>query len=323
MNENNMVQRRCAQFAVTLVLCCGTQTVAQPGPDQSAPPGRGPRVSKMLLLQIPEVRKELHLSDEQLKAIQELNDAANDSRGAGGGPPGAGARLQPERPANNPRRRDDRPPRDDGPTERTEDPHADDPPPNGPPAGGPPNDGPRRRANRPNDPGRQPPPPGDNRAFGMGPRQTRRDDRRLAEILDEKQLERLGQIMLQTIGSRALRDPQIAEQLGIDEEQAKEIADAQQSAQYEMRQRMRQLRDASDSDFDNQREKLMELRKELERGVIDELTEEQRAKFEGMQGEPFELPSDVLFRLQVRRPGVGGGPPGRNAGPPKRADLED
>lgn len=310
-----MAKRQLTPYGLIIILCCAAQVAAQPGPGD--PPRRGPGivVSNMLLIQIEAVQKELGLNKEQLAAVEKLADKTGGPRGGPGqGPPGVRGRLQ-EDPPGGPRRQrqGNRPPRDNGPA---------DGPPGGPPGEGPPGDGPPGEG-PPRGPGRQRPTPGAD--------QGRRPDRRpgnmaevnqqLAEILDETQMQRLGQILLQTIGVGALRNPKITEKLGIDEEQAQAIGATQQAARQDMRKQMRDLFDASAGDFEGMRDKIMELRKEMQETVLDELSEEQRTKFAEMQGEAFELPPEALFR--ARGGGQRGGPPRRNTGRPERPEFED
>jgi len=103
---------------------------------------------------------------------------------------------------------------------------------------------------------------------------------RAESILMPHQVDRVRQIMIQQqmrgrggAGS-ALTSGRIADELGLTEEQIEELRKKAEEAQEEMRQ------------------KLEELRKQAEEKILSALTPEQRAKWQKMVGEPFEMQFD-------------------------------
>jgi hypothetical protein len=132
------------------------------------------------------------------------------------------------------------------------------------------------------------------------------DKKTLADILVPPQLERLDQIALQIQGVGALANAEVAEKIGLDDEQIKTIQTELQEAMNGMREKMREM--FAGGDREGMREKVESLRKELDTQVLAKLTDEQRKRFEELKGEPFEMPAGML------RGGGRGGPGGRGAG---------
>jgi len=255
--------------------------------------GGGSFVNRLFLLRLPLVQKELELVDEQLTAIQKLQEEMGRGRGgpggeeqrgrgrgrpeggkADGGKAGNGAAIQ--RPAdwyfvqaqeqNQPRF--------------------------------------QRR------PGGGQPPTEEERAQFEQQRleRARQEKAKLAEILLPHQMQRLTEIYIQQAGVSALQDEDIAKELGITDAQKGAMASARQ-ANAEAR------RELFTPGAGGDREALMakgeELRKAGEAKIISLLSAEQKAKFEEMKGKPFELPPEAL-----RAAFGGGGPGGRGPGGP-------
>jgi hypothetical protein len=124
---------------------------------------------------------------------------------------------------------------------------------------------------------------------------------KIKEILLPNQLERLNQIRVQVLGSRAIMDAEVQKQLGITEEQKKKMTDLGQEM-------MGKFRDAQ-----GDREKIQELLKESEKQVKDVLTADQKEKLEKMKGPAFEGAATLLG------PGGPGGGRGGNR-PPRRTN---
>jgi Spy/CpxP family protein refolding chaperone len=95
-------------------------------------------------------------------------------------------------------------------------------------------------------------------------------DGEIKEILLPNQMERLNQIRVQLMGPAAFQDPDVAKDLGISEDQQK---------------KMTTLRDEFMKDF---QKKLME-------HIAAALTPEQKAKFEKLIGEKFDLDMSQMF----------------------------
>lgn len=117
----------------------------------------------------------------------------------------------------------------------------------------------------------------------------------LEEVLLPEQLERAEQIALQVQGVRALSNEQVAEKIGLSADQQERLKEVQQTIQDDMRGKMREMfaGGMGGVDRDSMREKMLELRTEMEAKVLGVLTEEQKAKFEAMKGETFEMAQRV------------------------------
>ena len=117
----------------------------------------------------------------------------------------------------------------------------------------------------------------------------RRQSERLGEILVPHQLDRLKQISFQRNekfagASGALLGKEIAEQLGISDEQKEKI-----------KQRAAELKKEMDA-------KVAELQEKMRRELLNELTSEQREKLEELRGETFEFKDEMTRpRFPARR----------------------
>lgn len=102
---------------------------------------------------------------------------------------------------------------------------------------------------------------------------TAENDKKLAGILDAKQVARLDQIRIQALGGSVLMDEEIAAQLGITEEQRETFRDA-----------MRQMREEAQGSGGpgGMRERITAKAMEL-------LTAEQKAKLDALRGPAFDV----------------------------------
>jgi Spy/CpxP family protein refolding chaperone len=108
-------------------------------------------------------------------------------------------------------------------------------------------------------------------------------------VLEPHQLKRLKQLQLQREGVFAIGRPDIAKQLGLSEQQiakVRELIESLRPDREKMREVFRQGRDAVRKYFAEREER----RKEAEKQILELLTPEQRKKWEGLIGEPFEFP---------------------------------
>jgi hypothetical protein len=137
---------------------------------------------------------------------------------------------------------------------------------------------------------------------------------KIERVLLPHQIDRAQQITLQMRGLDALRDPAIAERLGITESQIKDMEAKQADAQTKMRE-LFQNRDS----VDDMRAEFSRLREEGQQAVMGVLSSSQKSKLEEMRGEPFEMRRPEFGRGQGGR-GPGGeggrGPGGRGPGGP-------
>ena len=114
------------------------------------------------------------------------------------------------------------------------------------------------------------------------------DDKKIAGILDAKQLARLKQIRVQALGAGVLMDESIAKELGVTDDQVAKL----QSAMQEMRGQGQ----GGGGNF-------AEMRAKMTAKAMEILNADQKAKLEAMKGPAFDL-----SKLQMRGPG--GGRPG-------------
>jgi Spy/CpxP family protein refolding chaperone len=116
------------------------------------------------------------------------------------------------------------------------------------------------------------------------------NDKALAEVLKPEQMKRLRQINLQQMGAMALGNAETAKTLGLTDEQKEKIKAIGDDARKEM-QELRQ----SGGDPDDVRKKTEEIRKSSGEKMMAVLTDEQKAKWKELAGEPF--------KGEIRRPG--------------------
>lgn len=116
---------------------------------------------------------------------------------------------------------------------------------------------------------------------------TAEDDKKVAELLDAKQLARLKQIRVQALGAGVLMDETVAKELSITDDQISKL----QSAMQEMRQ--------GGGGGGNPGE----MRAKMTAKAMEILSTEQKAKLETLKGPAFDV-----SKLQMRGPG--GGRPG-------------
>jgi Spy/CpxP family protein refolding chaperone len=117
---------------------------------------------------------------------------------------------------------------------------------------------------------------------------------KLAEILLPPQITRLEEISLQQRGTSALGDPKVAEKLGLSADQKKKLEETMTANMESMRSKMQELFQGGNRD--GIREKMQELRKEADEKVLAALTADQKAKFESLKGQPFQMPEGAFGR---------------------------
>jgi hypothetical protein len=289
-----------AILIVTLVgLATAVAVAQQPGPPggqrRGGPPGGfggfgmfgGGGASRLMLLGIPEVQKELELADEQVKEIQKLQEEFRARfRGPGGGPPGGEGRRG--RGGDDGKRGDkaaravpadwffvqaQEQGRRGGGFQLTEEQRA---------------EMEKQRLER-----------------------AKEERAKLAEILLPHQLDRLTEIYVQVAGVEALQDELVAEKLTISDAQKTQIAEIRRANQEARGEQMRELfGGGGGGDPEAARAKMDELRKAGDAKLLAVLSADQQKKFEEMKGKPFKMPEGF------GRGGFGGrgGPPGGERG---------
>jgi Spy/CpxP family protein refolding chaperone len=118
-------------------------------------------------------------------------------------------------------------------------------------------------------------------------------EKRLTVILKPEQLERLKQIQMQFDTASAIVKADVAKELGLTAEQRSKIAAVSKQTKEKALKELRGAKGAKGAaKAGDQKAKFAEaqekVRKEINEKVIEILTQEQRAKFEKMQGEKIE-----------------------------------
>jgi hypothetical protein len=267
-------------------------------------PGRSP--SRLGLLQMEAVSKELELADEQVTAIRELNDALREKYpltggrgpgGPGGGPPGGerGRRGGGNNGNNN-----------EGALQLAPTPWffvAQEQQPG---------QGEKGRGGRGGFGNFQPPTP--EQQAESDKQRAERDkeaNAKLTEILLPHQIKRLNEIYVQQAGTAALLDDEISKMLNVSAAQKTKITELRQQSQEAFGAAMREMfQGGGGGDRDANRTKMEELRKANDAKVLAVLSADQQKKFEELKGKPFEMPD-----FGRGGPGGGRGAPGGDRGP--------
>jgi hypothetical protein len=264
--------------------------------------GGGGFVSRLGLLRVEAVQKELDLVDEQLTAIQKLQEEMR-PMGRGFGPPGGtgdgqrgrgprdGERKSPDRGASQLRIPADwyfvqnqQPERRPFGGELTEE---------------------------------------QRREFAQARLDRARQEKaKLAEILLPHQMKRLNEIYYQQMGVAALDDEDVAKELNISASQKEQIAKVREENQASMRSQMQELFQNAGDDREATMRKAGEMRRANDKKLLEQavalLTAEQKQKLEELRGKPFDLPEGALFGRGG--PGGPGGPRGRGPGDGKKGN---
>jgi hypothetical protein len=303
-------------IAVAVVVSFAAVANAQPGRGRGTPGGGGFRISKMQLLSLEAIQKELEMTKEQIEKIAKLREELGGNRfGGRGNTRGRGQGTEGRRPQGGDReerRRPTRPSREDEPKADDEsrlefqpgEYFVQD-------------DQPRRRFQDLSEEERE------ERLAEFRKQQEERQTKEkdgIAKILLRHQLERLNEISLQLAGTGALRDPEVIKELNITKKQQEEMQEVQEKAGGKFRELFQS------GDRENMREKFTELRKEIEKDVLGCLKSSQKKEFEKMKGEPFELDRAALFGGGRTRGGQGGNRPeggGRPQGGRPAPDAPD
>jgi hypothetical protein len=140
----------------------------------------------------------------------------------------------------------------------------------------------------------------------------------LEKILLPPQMKRLKEIALQQQGSRALTTEEVATALNLNAKQKERIAAQLEENQGQMRERMQGIMQAGDREAAGER--MRQLRTEMDGKVLAILTSAQKAKFEEMKGDEFDLPRQFGAaggrggQQQQQQEGAGGGRGQRGGG---------
>jgi Spy/CpxP family protein refolding chaperone len=261
-------------FGLALVFCVASMAQAQPGGGQRGGfggfGGFGGGSSRMGLLRIEAVQKELGLTEDQIASIRKLQEELRPMGRGGRGRGGEGG-DQP--------RRGGRRGGGDNPDVRV--------------------DGPDRFFVQAQ-PGRPQISDEDRARFREeAAARAKKEREELAKILKPEQVKRLTEIYIQQAGIAALNDADVAEKLKISDDQKEKMAKVREEQQTAMRELFAGGRDGG-GDREGLRAKMEESRKKTEEKILAVLSEDQKKQFEEMKGKKFDMPENA------RGPGRGG-----------------
>ncbi len=163
---------------------------------------------------------------------------------------------------------------------------------------------------------------GDGGGSGRPAEDTEAMDRRAAALetlnglLTDEHRARLNGILIQVLGTRAISDGQIAEKLGVSEEQHESIRTTMEELVGEVRAAMQEMMADGPPDREAMQEIMEELSADLDEKLGAVLTDDQTKMLEEMKGEAVELPESVQ-RIRMMTLGLRGGRggPGGPGGP--------
>lgn len=114
-------------------------------------------------------------------------------------------------------------------------------------------------------------------------------DEKLAAILKPEQLDRLNQLKLQREGTTALARPEVADKLGLSQEQKDSVAKTIEA--YRSQSSFpSNFRDLSDEERDKYFDEARQRREKVQAELLALLTDQQKTNWEAMQGEKFTFP---------------------------------
>ncbi len=135
---------------------------------------------------------------------------------------------------------------------------------------------------------------------------------KLGEILLSHQMKRLQEISLQQRGVRALTDPQVVEQLKLSSRVVEQINAQLEENQDAMRDRIREIMQGGNRE--TARERMEQIRQEMDGKVLAKLTNAQKAGWDKLKGEDFEFPRAQVGAQGGRGQQQGGRGAGRGRG---------
>jgi len=133
---------------------------------------------------------------------------------------------------------------------------------------------------------------------------------KLAEILDDKQMERLNQIVLQQSGPQVYANPDVVKALKLSKDQQEKLASI--TKEYGDKSREMFSQGGGGGDFQERMTKMRELNTARDKELAEVLTEDQRTQLADMKGKSFEMPRGGFGGGREgggRRPGGEGRPP--------------
>ena len=118
-------------------------------------------------------------------------------------------------------------------------------------------------------------------------KRAREAEAKIKDILLPEQWDRLQEIRIQASGTGALLMKEVQQKIKLSEEQVAKIRKTMEDSQREMMTKMREMFQGGNRE--GLREKIGEMRKEIEKKVLGDLTSDQREAFEKLKGEKIEI----------------------------------
>lgn len=139
-------------------------------------------------------------------------------------------------------------------------------------------------------------------AFAQMREASQQADRKIAEVLQDEQSQRLEEIRLQVTGPSILAfDRELAEKLNVTRDQRQKAREILEAQGEKTREAFRNAEGEGRERFAAAAPELEKIRKETDEQLVAVLTDEQKQQWKEMTGEPLELDRRQLFR------GFGGG----------------
>ena len=142
-------------------------------------------------------------------------------------------------------------------------------------------------------------------------------ERRVSEILDPRQQQRLNEIRLQVRGIQSVMEDAVVARLGLSAEQTTRIGDTLEQSRGELAQLAEQAQNfKSRSSVEKEARRL---REQEQRNVLSILSQTQRSQLQGLIGRPFDI--SRLGRVKFKAPALGETKAWINSPPTRMADL--
>ena len=121
-------------------------------------------------------------------------------------------------------------------------------------------------------------------------------DRKVVEILDAKQRQRLNELVLQQDGTRALSKADVVAELRLSDDQRKKVGETLRDENQKMRDLYREVSDGKPTltkeDQGKAAQRMSEIRVRTDEALVSVLTEVQKAQWVRMKGQPFNFYSN-------------------------------
>jgi hypothetical protein len=130
--------------------------------------------------------------------------------------------------------------------------------------------------------------------------------KKVDELLKPEQRERLEQIALQIGGGAALSRPEIADKLGLSDEQKKKLQKLSEDAQQKRMDLFSAGPPSDPQEMQDRMQKVQKINDEQKASAMEILTAEQKDQFNKMQGKKFDFDPMQLMRGFGRGAGGGG-----------------